>query len=148
MGRPLFLPLKGEHFDAFKAGTKEVEYRRAGPRWSPAQCFTGRRIILSRGYGRAHRLEGTIEGFSIRSWWDVDAWHRRALAACYGETRFDVACIRIRVLRREEGQHEEQQPEGRQGHAPAIPLRGAEQEAHDGEQQQDEVDAQREVHQG
>jgi hypothetical protein len=58
--KPLFIPLKTEYFDAFAAGTKTDEYRRLDQRWNARTCAIGRRV---KGYGKAHRLTGTITGF-------------------------------------------------------------------------------------
>lgn len=58
--KPLFIPLKGEFYDAFANGTKCVEYRLQGRRWNAAICHAGRKVVLSRGYGKRHRLKGMI----------------------------------------------------------------------------------------
>lgn len=58
--RPLFIPLKGVHFDAFASGRKRNEYRLYGPRWNYTTCYIGRRIVLSRGYGKKLRLFSEI----------------------------------------------------------------------------------------
>jgi len=47
--KPLFIPLKGEYFDQFQAGTKDTEYRVYGPRWNERTCAVGREVVLSRG---------------------------------------------------------------------------------------------------
>lgn len=60
--KPLFLPLKAEEFDAFAAGTKTQEFRLRGPRWNMETCLIGRRVVLSRGYGKHRRLTGVITG--------------------------------------------------------------------------------------
>lgn len=64
MSKPLFIPLKAEHFDAFASGHKVHEYRLAGGRWNEATCRVGRAVVLARGYGWP-RLAGTIQGFSV-----------------------------------------------------------------------------------
>lgn len=58
--RPLFIPLKGEWYDKFSSGKKTVEYRRHGPGWNLKTCWVGRPVVLSRGYGKAHRMTGRI----------------------------------------------------------------------------------------
>jgi hypothetical protein len=63
--RPLFVPLKREHFDAFERGDKDHEYRAYGPRWNEATCRVGRRVLLSFGYGKQRRLRGVIVGFAV-----------------------------------------------------------------------------------
>jgi hypothetical protein len=60
--KPLFVPLKSEYFDAFMAGIKTSEWRLYGPRWNERTCVPGREVILSKGYGKAHRLTGIVLG--------------------------------------------------------------------------------------
>lgn len=49
--RTLTLPLKGEYFDAIKAGTKPEEYRAATPYWHKRlHEQTYDLIVLTRGY--------------------------------------------------------------------------------------------------
>jgi hypothetical protein len=88
--KPLFIPLKTEYFEAFKNGTKCVEYRRAGKRWNAQTCVIGRPVVLSKGYGRQHRLAGTVIGFYTR-WESSRAW-----CDCYGAPGM-AACIGIEV---------------------------------------------------
>ena len=57
---PLFIPLKKEHFRAFESGEKTHAYLLYGPRWNSHLNEIGRRVVLSLGYGRKHRLEGRI----------------------------------------------------------------------------------------
>ncbi|MFA6354042.1 MAG: hypothetical protein WCW93_03870 [Candidatus Paceibacterota bacterium] len=58
--KPIFIPLKTEYFDAFERGEKGVEYRAYGPRWNEKTCPAGRRVVLSKGYGKHKRLTGVI----------------------------------------------------------------------------------------
>ena len=58
--KPLFIPLKTEHWNNFVYGTKDTEYRLEGPRWNSKTCYEGRPVILSKGYGKKHRIRGTI----------------------------------------------------------------------------------------
>ena len=91
--KPLFIPLKTEYFEAFKAGTKKVEYRPYGPRWNERTCRVGRPVVLSKGYGKAHRLTGRITSFSRSAMPTLT----RAWRDCYGDRHGDAACIRIRL---------------------------------------------------
>lgn len=91
--KPLFLPLKGEFFDAFEAGTKDTEYRQRGARWNAETCVLGRPVILSRGYAKGRRLRGQIVGFHydnlpgrLPGWLD-----------CYGPGG-SAACIKIKLV--------------------------------------------------
>ena len=89
--KPLFIALKTEYFEAFKAGTKDTEYRPYGPRWNERTCPIGRPVVLSKGYGKAHRLTSYIIGFS-RS---AVPTTTRAWRNCYGDRGGDAACIRV-----------------------------------------------------
>ena len=86
--KPMFIALKGQYFDAFKAGTKTVEYRRYCKRWDERTCSIGRPIVLSRGYSKRDRLTGVISGFEVRHM-DSTEW-----VDCYGEAGL-AACIHI-----------------------------------------------------
>ena len=91
--RPLFIPLKSEFYDAFIAGTKITEYRRHGPGWNAKTCPVGRRVVLSKGYGKAHRVTGTIAAFAVSEEpTKTEAWRK-----CYGEASGEAACITIRL---------------------------------------------------
>lgn len=63
--KPLFIPLKTIYFNAFKDGSKTRELRKYGPGWNEKTCIPGRRVTLSRGYGKAERLTGVIEAFNV-----------------------------------------------------------------------------------
>ncbi len=89
--KPLFIPLRKEFFEAFEKRTKRTEYRRRGPRWNADTCRTGRRVVLSCGYGRARRLNGTITGFH----YDTLPAKLPGWLECYGPGSGDAACITI-----------------------------------------------------
>ena len=88
--KPLFIPLRTEYFEAFRAGTKDTEYRRYGERWNESTCPVGRPVVLSKGYGLYDRMTGVIAGFEARQN-DSPDW-----LACYGEPGL-AACIRINL---------------------------------------------------
>jgi hypothetical protein len=93
--KPLFIPLKGEFFDAFERGDKTTEYRPYGKRWNEVVCRIGRPVVLSRGYGKQRRMVGRITGFGTS--WKVTQgadWQ-----ACYGNADLLAACIGIEVDR-------------------------------------------------
>ena len=90
--KPLFIPLRGQFFDAFKAGTKTTEYRRRGRQWTAEHCQIGRRVILSRGYS-GERLHGTVAGFHYH----LLPEHLPGWVECYGHGSGDAACIMIRL---------------------------------------------------
>lgn len=58
--KPLFIPLKAEYYDDFVGKRKLDEFRLYGPRWNFKTCYSGRQVILSRGYGKQNRLCGVI----------------------------------------------------------------------------------------
>jgi hypothetical protein len=89
----LFIPLKSEFYDAFLAGTKTTEFRRHGPGWNAKTCTVGRRVVLSKGYGKAHRVAGTIVAFEVSEGpTKSEAWRK-----CYGDKPGAAACITIRL---------------------------------------------------
>lgn len=89
--KPLFIPLKREHFEAFAAGRKAFEYRELGPRWNERTCRVGRLVVLSCGYGKARRLRGTISHFSTSNTPSLlPGW-----ASCYGDNHRPAAIIGI-----------------------------------------------------
>lgn len=73
--KPLFIPLNKEHYDAFASGEKHSEFRLYGPRWNSKTCYSGRDVILSRGYGKSNRLAAKIlsAGIAIEK---PEAWIR------------------------------------------------------------------------
>jgi hypothetical protein len=89
---PLFIPLCAGPFDEFKAGTKVEEYRPEGARWNAEVCRIGRRVVLSRGYGKKDRLQGVIVGY--RQIWsrEVPNW-----STYYPNREGRVAAIKIEV---------------------------------------------------
>ena len=62
--KPLFIPLKSKYYEEFKSGEKTEELRLYGDRWNEKTCFIGRKIVLSKGYGKQERLN------CKRSWID------------------------------------------------------------------------------
>jgi hypothetical protein len=96
---PLFIPLKTEYYEQFKAGAKTHELREFGPRWNFKTCCVGRRVTLSKGYGSADRIEGVINSFDIKHgsrFRDADAV---AIEAIYGSLDVEIAVIGIEVKR-------------------------------------------------
>jgi hypothetical protein len=89
----LFIPLRAEYFDAFARGEKTTEYRKRGPRWNAETCYVGRRVILSRGFGKQSRLAGTITGFH----YDTAPNKLPGWLECYGPNAGDAACISIKL---------------------------------------------------
>lgn len=92
--KPLFVPLKREYFEAFRRGEKTTEFRPLGPRWNERTCALGRSVVLSLGYGKAHRLAGIITGFST----DPYPQRRPGWTDCYGDRHTIAACIEIKII--------------------------------------------------
>lgn len=88
--RPLFIPLMTRYYDEFANGSKTVEYRKYGARWNEGTCAIGRRVTLSKGYGKRSRITGVIVGFEKKHQDSAD-W-----LLCYGEPGL-AACIEIKV---------------------------------------------------
>lgn len=89
---PVFIPLKTEYYEAFCDGSKTTEYRKYGKRWNEKNCDVGRRVTISKGYGKKHRRHGVIIGFKKRR------MSSKAWIDCYGEPGM-AACIEIKLDR-------------------------------------------------
>lgn len=68
--KPLFIALRAAYFEQFARGTKQVEWRRYGPRYNDRTLKRGRPVILSKGYG-GERLRGRILGWQTAQMSDV-----------------------------------------------------------------------------
>ncbi len=93
--KPVFIPLKRQYFEAFKSGHKKIEYRRIGGQFTLANCFPGREVTLSLGYGTRLRLRGTV----IRSWVEHYEQPTGAIADCYGTEPIDILAVEILIDR-------------------------------------------------
>ena len=93
--KPLFIPLNTKYFEAFKAGIKPSELRPYGPRWNEKTCRVGRKVTLSKGYGKHERISGEVTRFR-RTTPDHLGAAQNDWIAVYGEDRTDVAEIFIR----------------------------------------------------
>jgi hypothetical protein len=93
--KPLFIPLRTEYFEAFRNGTKTREYRTEGRMWNHLTCRPGRPVILSKGYGKAHRLNGVIGSAHLLPHpltQQLPGWKE-----CYGESTATAICIDIKI---------------------------------------------------
>lgn len=74
--KPLFVPLKTRYFRAFEAGTKTIEYRKAGPRWNERSCWIGRSVTLSHGYSgsRLYARVASVQRISASELADPDPY--------------------------------------------------------------------------
>lgn len=98
--KPLFIPLKTEHYEAFKSGLKTREIRLYG-RWNKDTCFFGRPVILSKGYGTYDRMTGRIVSFTSASFSQLGHKEQEDFLACFGEEKREarIALIGIKVNR-------------------------------------------------
>lgn len=64
--KPLFIPLDTEFWSAFRRGEKFDELRLYGPRWNEKTCRVGRKAVLSKGYGKQHRISAVVAEFHKR----------------------------------------------------------------------------------
>lgn len=97
--KPLFIPLKTEYFKAFEDGSKNTEFRIYGPRWNEKICAVGRKVVLSKGYGKQSRIHGTISSFIITHSSLLDAENRQAVKDIYGDDDVVVALIGMQDLK-------------------------------------------------
>jgi hypothetical protein len=95
--RPLFVPLKTAYFEAFANGSKTEELRRYGPRWNERTCVVGRPVVLSKGYGKAHRLDGRIGKFKKQHGSTFGSTYRAAIQEVFGTLDIDIACFAIQI---------------------------------------------------
>jgi len=94
--RPLFIPLRTEHYDAFRSGKKAEELRRYGPRWNESTCIIGRDVILSKGYGSHDRMKGQIWKFQKQHGSLFGSTHKNVIRSIFGTLDIDIACISIK----------------------------------------------------
>lgn len=94
--KPLFIPLKAEHFEAFESGTKQFEYRPWGPRWNERTLIVGRKVTLSYGYS-GRRLNGYIASVGRCKAVELDEVKLKAWRGCYGARNGDVAIIGVKL---------------------------------------------------
>ncbi len=97
--KPLFIPLNTEYFEAFAAGEKTEELRAYGPRWNEGTCVVGRKVTLSKGYGKNNRMTGRIWKFKKQRGSLFGSSYRTAIKAVFGTLDIDIACISIGDLK-------------------------------------------------
>jgi hypothetical protein len=97
MKKPLFIPLKSKYYEAFQNGSKTEELRRYGPRWNLDTCTIGRRVVLSKGYGKQHRMQGQIWRFKRQHGSMFGSGYKKAILDTYGTLDIWIACISITV---------------------------------------------------
>ena len=96
--KPMFIPLKTEYFEAFADGSKREELRRYGPRWNEKTCPVCRDVVLSKGYGKRHRMTGRIWKFKRQHGSTFGSTYRAAILDVFGTLDIEIACIAINGL--------------------------------------------------
>lgn len=96
--KPLFIPLKSEYYEAFKADLKTEELRLYGPRWNHQTCLIGREVILSKGYGKQHRMKGRIWKFKKQHASTFGSTYKKSILDVFSSLNVDIACISIQIL--------------------------------------------------
>jgi len=95
--KPLFIPLKAIYYDAFLSGDKPSELRLYGKRWNERTCPPGRRVIISKGYGKIHRATGVIQEFLVRDARTFGSTYQASIIDLYGTLDKPIAEIRIKL---------------------------------------------------
>jgi len=95
--KPLFVPLKTEHYEGFASGRKTAEYRLYGPRWNDKTCMPGRDVTLSKGYGKKNRMTGVVDGIQIVRVCSLEKPHRSTMLKLYGLDSDDEFAIAIHI---------------------------------------------------
>lgn len=90
--KPLFVPLKREYFNEFLRGEKTVEYREYTKRWDERNCYIGRPVTLSLGYGKQHRVTGCITSYNVYHINEVPQ-----AKEVYGDRDINIAAIGIDI---------------------------------------------------
>ena len=85
--KPLFIPLKTEHYNAFENGSKTDELRAYGRHWNEKTCSIGREVVLSKGYGKKNRMIGKIWKFKKQHGFTFGATYRTQILQVYKHTR-------------------------------------------------------------
>jgi hypothetical protein len=93
----LFIPLKTKWFEAFSSGEKITELRPYGKRWNEKTCRVSRAVVLSKGYGKKHRLYGRVTSFRRMPFAELNAADKAATLEVYGN-EIDIAQIGVSDL--------------------------------------------------
>ena len=81
--KPLFVPVTSEWYDPMERGDKPYEIRKYGQRWNEKTCAVGRRVLISKGYGKQHRFYGVITQFARLHPEEMSLEAARAAASVY-----------------------------------------------------------------
>ena len=95
--KPLFIPLKTEFYNKFLSGEKTEELRAYCARWNENTCVVGRKVVLSKGYGKKNRINGVIWKFKKQRGETFGSTYRESIKNIYGTLDIDIACISIQL---------------------------------------------------
>lgn len=94
----LFIPLASKPYDLFAAGKKIEDLREyTGKRWTEETCKIGRRVTLSRGYGKQNRLYGTVISFRVVKAMALDLEYQTQILEHYSTLDIEIAVIGIEL---------------------------------------------------
>jgi hypothetical protein len=96
--KPLFVPLRIEYYEAFARGEKHSELRLYGPRWNERTCVPGRRVILSKGYGKENRMNAVIWQFLKRDAHTFGSTYQASVLRIFGTLDKPIAEIRLAIV--------------------------------------------------
>lgn len=94
--KALFIPLNTEHYDKFDSGEKDTEYRILGPRWNLDCIWVGRKVTISKGYGKQNRIKGEVKHLKVIKRRYLPESVQADLDKIYSEDKIDVICITVR----------------------------------------------------
>jgi len=95
--KPLFIPLKTEYYEAFADGSKREELRRYGQRWNEKTCAVGREVVLSKGYGKQHRMAGRISKLKRQHGSTFGSTYKAAILDVFRTLDIEIACVAIEL---------------------------------------------------
>ncbi len=97
--KPLFIPLKAEHFVAFRDRYKTMEFRKYGARWNEKTCPPARPVVLSKGYGKQERLAGKVSFFKKCYGGSLPPLAQMQVMQIFGTTDLQIAIIGVTHLK-------------------------------------------------
>jgi hypothetical protein len=92
-----FRPAQDQVLRGAKRDDKHSEHRLCRPRWNEKTCPPGRPILLSKGYGKQHSLQGVITEFLKRDAKTFGSTYRDSMLRLYGKLDKPTAEIRIKL---------------------------------------------------
>ena len=99
--KPLFIPVTTKYFELYASGRKDAELRLYGQRWNEKVCKVGRKVIISKGYGKHARLTGEIFCFVKMSGRSLSPENQMAVKDVYGTLDVLIAFIGICDIKNE-----------------------------------------------